>query len=238
MKLLAIIPARGGSKRIPRKNIRNFLGKPIIAYPIAAAIELGRFSGVCVPTDDVEIQKIAEDNGASVPFLRSAENSDDVATTASVLCEVVEAYQQQGQSFDIICCIYPTAPFVTANLLAQSLQQLVDCELDSVFPVLKYGFPIQRAVKLNDGKVAMVQTEHLHTRSQDLEDHYHDAGQFYWIRTQALVREKKLWTNNTGAMELDPMSAHDIDTISDWKAAEFKYQLKQSTSGIDDAAPL
>ncbi|MEM6964773.1 MAG: pseudaminic acid cytidylyltransferase [Bacteroidota bacterium] len=179
MRSLAIIPARGGSKRIHRKNIKHFLGKPIIGYPVASAIHSNIFEEVMVSTDDEEIAATAKTFGASVPFLRSAANADDFATTVDVLLEVVSAYEKQGKVFDNICCIYPTAPFVSSQLLRMAFDKMITYDFDSVFPVIPFGFPIQRAVKIQADKVKLIQPEHLNTRSQDLEKAYHDCGQLY-----------------------------------------------------------
>lgn len=225
MRSIAIIPARGGSKRIPRKNIKSFSGQPIIAYPIREAINAPFFDEVMVSTDDTEIAQIAQSYGACIPFLRSAVNANDYATTVDVLLEVIHEYESRGQYFDLICCIYPTAPFVTTKLLQAAYDKLESKQLDAVFPVLPFSFPIQRAVRITDDKVNMFQPEHLNTRSQDLEKAYHDCGQFYWVRTEVLKTQKRLWTDNTGTIVLDEMQAHDIDTLEDWKVAEFKYAL-------------
>lgn len=226
MKKVAIIPARGGSKRIPRKNIKLFLGKPIIAYSIEAAFKSNLFEEVMVSTDDEEIANLARQLGANVPFMRSAKNADDFATTVDVLLEVIQSYEKRGRSFAYGCCIYPTAPFVSADLLKKAYDKLIAQELDTVFPVLKYSFPIQRALRINpEQKVEMWQPEHLTTRSQDLEPAFHDAGQFYWFQTAALSREQQLLTDNTGGILLSEMDAHDIDNMEDWQVAAFKYQM-------------
>jgi len=225
MNNIAIIPARGGSKRIPRKNIKLFLGKPIIAYSIEAAFKSDLFKEVMVSTDDEEIATLARQLGAKVPFMRSAENADDFATTVDVLLEVIQIYKERGKSYDYGCCIYPTAPFVSADLLKRAYDKLVTEKLDTVFPVLKYSFPIQRALRINpEQKVEMWQSGHLTTRSQDLEPAYHDAGQFYWFQTAALCNKQQLLTDNTGGMLLSEMDAHDIDNLEDWGLAELKYK--------------
>ena len=187
---LAIIPARGGSKRIPRKNIKLFLGKPIIAYSIEAALKSELFEEVMVSTDDEEIAKIASDYGAKVPFLRNNDTANDFAVLADVVQEVVSNYKKQKKIFDNICCILPTAPFVKSNKIIEAYKKLTDNKFDSVFPVLEYSFPIQRSLKINDDKVAMVWGENLNARSQDLEPRFHDAGQFYWLKISSFLREK------------------------------------------------
>ncbi|AQG80738.1 pseudaminic acid cytidylyltransferase [Spirosoma montaniterrae] len=224
MANIAIIPARGGSKRIPRKNIRSFLGKPIIAYAIEAARQSGLFDTVMVSTDDRGIADVARHYGASVPFLRSAEAANDFATTAQVLIEVLHQYSKQGQSFEYACCLYPTAPFVTGTLLTEAYNLLKANAFDTVYPVQQYAFPIQRAVRLADGKVNWFQPEHALTRSQDLEPAYHDAGQFYFFNVPAFQKTQRLITDNTGGIVVSEMQAHDIDTETDWQLAELKYE--------------
>lgn len=225
MANLAIIPARGGSKRIPRKNIKPFLGKPIIAYSIEAAIKSNLFNEVMVSTDDEEIAKIAKQYGAKVPFLRSKDNANDFAVLADVVDEVLLKYSQNNQIFENICCILPTAPFVTSTKIIEAYKTLSNNNFDSVFPILEFSFPIQRSLKIKDNKVAMVWSENLNTRSQDLEARYHDSGQFYWIKTQSFLTEKKLLTNDSGAIIISQLEAQDIDTETDWRLAEIKYKL-------------
>lgn len=226
MANLAIIPARGGSKRIPRKNIKSFLGKPIIAYSIEAALKSKLFDVVMVSTDDEEIAEIALKYGAEVPFFRSKINANDFAVLSDVIDEVLSKYSNTNQSFDQVCCILPTAPFITSKKITEAYQKLVDRKFDSVFPVLEFSFPIQRALKIEEHRVSMVLEEHLNTRSQDLEPRYHDAGQFYWIKTEAFKLHKKLFTANSGAIVISPLEAQDIDTETDWKLAEIKYKLR------------
>lgn len=225
MSSIAIIPARGGSKRIPRKNIRPFLGKPIMAYGIDAALQSGLFSDVMVSTDDTEIADVARQHGATVPFLRRAETADDFATTADMLAEVLGQYAQQGQVFDYACCLYPTAPFVTPDLLRLSFSTLTDHRFDTVYPVQRFSFSIQRAVRLVDGRLNWLQPEHALTRSQDLEPAYHDAGQFYFFDVAAFQRSHQLITDNSGGVVIAEMAAHDIDTEEDWRVAEFKFRM-------------
>jgi pseudaminic acid cytidylyltransferase len=225
MNNLAIIPARGGSKRIPRKNIRMFHGKPIMSYSIQAAINSGLFNEVMVSTDDEEIENIAKSFGANVPFKRSERTSDDFATTFDVIAEVVNSYVDLGQSFDNICCIYPCAPFVSEKKIAEAYNLLIEHYFDSVLPVLKYGFPIQRSLTMNNcGKINYLFSEYALTRSQDLCPTFHDAGQFFWINAQACMSQKMIITSNTGCIELSELEAHDIDNEIDWKIAELKYQ--------------
>ena len=225
MSRLAIIPARGGSKRIPRKNIKLFLGEPIISYSIKAALKSNLFDEVMVSTDDNEIKEIALKYGAKVPFMRSAKNSDDFATTFNVIEEVIEAYKNYGKEFENLCCIYSCAPFVSSELLLKAYDKLVGENFDSVFPIIAYSFPIQRALRVDQDKVSMILNENLNIRSQDLEKSFHDAGQFYWFKTRALLTSKKLLTANTGGVIISALEAQDIDTETDWKLAELKYQL-------------
>ncbi|PPK87982.1 N-acylneuraminate cytidylyltransferase [Neolewinella xylanilytica] len=226
MRRLAIIPARGGSKRIPRKNIRPFLDKPIIGYSIAAALDCQLFDEVMVSTDDEEIAQAARSLGAKVPFSRSREASSDTATTYTVIEEVLGKYEDQGIVFDEVCCIYATSPFITPDLLRCALRMLQEKAFDSVFPVIRYSFPIQRGLTVDDsGKMTLLAPEHLDTRSQDLPPTYHDAGMFYWFRPEPIVTAGRLWTSNSGCLPIDEMEAQDIDTETDWKLAELKYQL-------------
>lgn len=224
---ICIIPARGGSKRIPRKNIKPFLGKPIIAYSIEVAINSQLFEEVMVSTDDPEIAEIAKKYGAMVPTLRSAKNSDDFATTYDVIEEVIESYKAQGKEYENLCCIYSCAPFVNRKTLTEAFAQLIENNFDSVFPVIAYSFPIQRALSKIEGKLSMIQEENLNVRSQDLEEAFHDAGQFYWCNTNELLLSKKLLTTNTGGIIISELEAQDIDTEIDWKLAELKYQFNQ-----------
>ncbi len=226
MKNIAIIPARGGSKRIPKKNIKNFLGKPIIAYSIETALQSDLFDEVMVSTDDKEIAEIAIKYGAKVPFFRSQKTSDDFATLSDVVFEVIQTYKNKKQTeFENICCILPTAPFIQIEDLKKSYNKLIASSFDSVFPVVKFNFPIQRAMQFNGEKIQMIWSENLNKRSQDLQETYHDAGLFYWIKSQVFLKEKKLWTNNTSAIIIDSQKAQDIDTFDDWKIAELKYKI-------------
>ncbi len=225
MANLAIIPARGGSKRIPKKNIKPFLGKPIIAYSIEAALKSELFDEVMVSTDDKDIAQIAIQYGAKVPFLRSADNANDFAVLADVVSEVLDKYSENKKKFESICCILPTAPFITSEKLEEAYIKLKENNFDSVFPVLEFSFPIQRSLKMNSNKVSMVWPDHLNSRSQDLEPRYHDSGQFYWLNETTFTKEKKLFTNNSGAIIISELHAQDIDTETDWKLAEIKFNL-------------
>lgn len=225
MKNIAIITARGGSKRIPRKNIKNFLGKPIVSYSIEAALQSGLFDVVMVSTDDQEIAEVAKSFGASIPFMRSKENSDDFSSTADVILEVATELQKQGKPFDNICCIYPTAPFITVDKLKESYALMIDKNYDTVFPVMQFGYPILRSLKMEDNKVSMNWPEYLFSRSQDLPPAYHDCGQFYWLNVERFTESKKLFTQNSGSIIIDELEAQDIDNETDWKLAELKFEL-------------
>jgi N-acylneuraminate cytidylyltransferase len=225
MRTLAIIPARGGSKRIPNKNIRNFLGKPIIAYSINTALDSDLFDEVMVSTDSAMIADVATNFGANIPFLRSDNSASDKATTVDVLIEVLSRYKEQGINFRYACCIYPTAPFISHYRLDVALKKLIREDLDTVMPVVPFSYPVQRSFTMDRGKLGMMMPEHLNTRSQDLETAYHDCGQFYWFDVERLLANKNLITTNTGAIIMPEMEVQDIDQESDWKLAELKYQL-------------
>jgi pseudaminic acid cytidylyltransferase len=227
MNNLAIIPARGGSKRIPRKNIKDFLGKPIIAYSIEAAVNSGLFNEVMVSTDDAEIAAIAKQYGATVPFIRSVENSNDFAATVDVLKEVELNYQQeQNRIFDHICCIYPTAPLIKQAQLTEGIKLLIQDNLDVVFPIVEFSYPIWRGVEIFEGKTKMVWPEYINSRSQDLKKVYHDAGQWYWYRPDKITYT--LFTKNTASVILKEEEVQDIDTLTDWSLAEIKYRYMQN----------
>lgn len=225
MANVAIITARGGSKRIPRKNIKDFLGKPIIAYSIEIALNSGLFDYVMVSTDDDEIAEVAKRYGAQVPFIRSKQTADDFTGTADVVLEVLNDLSKIGKQFDNACCIYPTAPFITKQSLTEAYNLLQHHTFDSVFPVCPFSSPILRALKIKDSKTSMIWPENINKRSQDLEPTYHDAGQFYWMNVHLFLIEKKLYTNNTGSIILSELQTQDIDNESDWKLAELKYKL-------------
>lgn len=225
MKILAVITARGGSKRIPRKNIKPFLGKPILLYSIQAALDSGVFDEVMVSTEDEEIARLAEEAGAKVPFFRSSDTANDYATTADVLLEVLEQYRELGMQFDYVCCIYPTAPFVSAKRLAEAMEKLTAQGADSLLPVVRFGFPPQRSVVVDDdGFLQFRWPEHMLTRSQDLEPFYHDAGQFYCLRTESFLKQKKMVMEKTLPLVLPESEVQDIDTEEDWRIAEAKFR--------------
>jgi pseudaminic acid cytidylyltransferase len=222
-KCIAIITARGGSKRIPRKNIKNFLGSPIIRYSIDAALNAGCFDEVMVSTDDEEIAALAISLGAKVPFMRSSRNSNDFATTAEVITEVLGIYGKNEQYFDYACCIYPTAPFVTSSKLEKAFHMLNDSNADSVIPIVRFDFPILRSFKLEKGIIKMNWPEYMNSRSQDLETAYHDSGQFYFLKVKSFKKTKKLFTEHSLGLEIPVSEVQDIDTPEDWKVAEMKY---------------
>lgn len=226
MSSVAIITARGGSKRIPRKNIKEFLGKPIIEYSIEAALKSGVFDEVMVSTEDEEIAEIARKAGAKVPFMRSAKTSDDHATSAEVVMEVLEEYKKCGEEFDYACCIYPTAPFVTAQKLQKARNILEENNADTVMPVVKFSFPPQRSVIMENGYLKFKWPEHELTRSQDLEPFFHDAGQFYFIKAGSFWTQKRLLMEKTIPIEMEEMEVQDIDNLEDWKIAEVKYAVR------------
>lgn len=224
MKTIAIITARGGSKRIPKKNIKEFYGKPIIVYSIEAARNSGVFDAVMVSTDSEEIAIIAQKYGANVPFLRSEKTSNDFATTADVLNEVLEEYEKNGDTFEYVCCIYPTAPFVTAEKLEKAVEMLEHSGADSLIPVVQFSFPPQRGIVIADGKVQYVNPEYANVRSQDLQPIYHDCGQFYMCKVDAFKKYKALITPNTIPFIMPDEEVQDIDNLSDWLLAEAKYK--------------
>lgn len=223
---VAIIPARGGSKRIPGKNIKAFLGKPIIEYSIDTALKCDLFDKVLVSTDSLEIAEVSRNAGAEVPFMRSTKNADDYAGTTDVLIEVIHELSKNGLTFKNLCCLYPTAPFITTKKLQTSYELLIEGKYDTVFPVCRFSSPILRALqKSENGSVRMIWPENINKRSQDLAPAYHDAGQFYWAQIEALLHNKKLFTDNSSAVVLSELEVQDIDNEIDWKLAELKYQL-------------
>ena len=223
MKRLAIIPARGGSKRIPRKNIKPFLGKPIMAYSIELALNSGLFDEVMVSTDDPEIADVAKKYGASVPFMRSAETSHDHATTAAVLMEVLDGYAQRGQTFDVFCCLYPTAPLLTRQHLISGFELLTQQHLDTVFVAAPFERPIWRAFQANpDQSMSFIWPENALKRTQDLTPAFHDPGQFYWLNTTTFKASQAIFGYKISAVVLEPDQVQDIDNEADWQLAEFK----------------
>ena len=223
---LALIPARGGSKRIPRKNIRPFHGRPMIAWSIEAAYAAGCFDKVVVSTDDKEIAAVARSYGAEVPFLRPAHLADDQATTLAVVKHAVQWFEQQGQVPQAVCCLYATAPFVQADDLVAACQLLEQAPSGSfVFTATSFSFPIQRAIHIDaSGCSGMFQPEHFNTRSQDLEEAFHDAGQFYWARLEAWMHSESFFENGRPLL-LPRWRVQDIDTEEDWRRAELMHRL-------------
>ena len=225
---VAIITARGGSKRIPQKNIRSFLGIPIIKYPIDSAFNSGCFDEVMVSSDDPTIAKLAKSFGAKVPFLRSTETSDDYAPLVDVVAEVIDTYEKMGIHYEYFCCILPTTPFVTSQRLSEGLSLLKETDVDSVVPVVRFNYPIQRALRIGNGNLEMICPENRNVRSQDLEPTYHDSGQFYWMRTSRFLMQRKFFAKKTAPMELSEWEVQDIDTEEDWAMAEIKYRILQT----------
>lgn len=224
MANIAIITARGGSKRIPKKNIKSFCGKPIIIYSIEAALKSDLFDEVMVSTDSNEIAKIALSAGAKVPFMRSEKTSNDFATTADVLLEVFEKYGAKGIHFEKGCCLYPTAPFVTSEKLIEGMNKLEQETADTVMPVTAFSFPPQRGLKLQGKCLYPAYPEHIYSRSQDLDTIYHDCGQFYCFDVNRFLKTKKLIGKITVPIITDELEVQDIDNLTDWKLAELKYK--------------
>ena len=225
MKRLAIITARGGSKRIPRKNIKDFCGKPIIAYSIEAAINSGIFDEVMVSTDDEEIAEVAKHYGAKVPFYRSEATSNDFASTNDVLLEVIAEYEKRGQEFDMCCCMYPTAPFITADRIKEAMLRLEGSLADTLIPVVAFSYPPQRALVIERDRLVFKYPEYMNSRSQDLEKHYHDVGQFYCFRVPNYKVNQKLMVGDILPMEISEMEVQDIDNQTDWEIAEMKWEI-------------
>lgn len=222
---IAIIIARGGSKRIPKKNIKLFLGQPIINYSIKTALECNFFDEIMVSTDDDEIAKIAKIAGANIPFLRSKKNSSDFSTTADVINEVLIDYEKIGINPKYVCCIYPTAPLMNSKTLKKAFDIIRSKKAESVVPVVKFSYPIQRSLIIENEKLKMRMTEYTNTRSQDLVDHYHDVGQFYFLDVKSFKKNLTLFSEFTYPIELTSISSQDIDNEQDWEIAEFKYRF-------------
>lgn len=229
---LAVIPARGGSKRIPRKNIKPFCGRPMIAWSIEAALQSACFEQVIVSTDDLEIAEVARQHGATVPFMRPPELADDHTGTIPVIAHAIQWQNQSGTAATQVCCIYATAPFVQPSDLQRGLHTLESTGVDYAFSVTSYAFPIQRAIRINQAqRVEMFYPEHFHTRSQDLEEAWHDAGQFYWGNAQAWLQGKPLFSHHAAPVILPRHRVQDIDTPEDWERAEWMFKaLKANTS--------
>jgi pseudaminic acid cytidylyltransferase len=229
---LAVIPARGGSKRIPRKNIKSFCGKPIIAWSIEAALQSGYFDEVIVSTDDPEIADVARQWGAGVPFMRPAALADDHTGTIPVVRQTIEWFRQRGKSPAEVCCIYATAPFIRADDLHRGLDLLLANDCSYAFSVTSYPFPIQRAIRITElGRAEMFYPQQFNSRSQDLEEAWHDAGQFYWGRAQAWLEERVVFTPDSVPVPLPRHRVQDIDTTEDWLHAEWMFKAIQGAPG-------
>jgi N-acylneuraminate cytidylyltransferase len=225
-KVLALIPARGGSKRIPMKNIRSFLGRPILNYSIDAAHAVGMFDDIIVSTDDPKIRDVAESGGASVPFFRSYETSNDFATLADVAFEVLTKLSEIGKIYDVMCMILPTAPLIQKSALVDCMAKLSgNREIPSVIPVTEFSFPILRSMTMdNQEKLNWKWPEFESTRSQDIEKFYHDVGQFYFVRVPKFLETKKVLLPGSVGYRISPQFVQDIDTEDDWAMAELKYR--------------
>ena len=226
MNKICIITARGGSKRIPKKNIKEFCGKPIIAYSIEAALKSKLFDEVMVSTDDIEIAEVAKKYGASVPFMRSEKNSNDFAGTKDVILEVLDAYKNNGRQYDCFCCLYPTAPFITSERLMLADEILSNnADANGIMSVVKFSFPPQRGFIQQNSYLNFKWPKYKDARSQDLIPMYHDAGQFYIVKIEAFYKYKTVIPTKMMLLELDELEVQDIDNISDWEVAEFKYSF-------------
>ena len=231
---LCVIPARGESKRIPRKNIKDFFGQPMIAYSIKAALKSNFFDQVIVSTDDAEIAEVAKYFGASVPFVRPDELANDYTGTVPVVKHAIEWFDDQGQSPSEVCCLYATAPFVRAGTIKRAYEQMQSTQADYCFTVTSFAFPIQRALKVTaKNRIEMFYPEHLETRSQDLEESYHDAGQFYWGKAEAFKQQKPLFSKSATPYILPRHLVQDVDTLEDWKRAELMYQVLKKSGELD-----
>lgn len=225
MSIIAIITARGGSKRIPKKNIKEFMGKPMLAYAIEAAKGAGVFDEIMVSTDSEEIAEVARKYGAAVPFMRSEKTANDFATTYDVLEEVLAEYKKTGKEFDSLCCIYPCVPFLTSETLKKAFEQFSNGNNNALQPVCAFPSPIEWAMRLKDGLLVPDCPEKLTIRSQDLQKAYFDVGMFYFCKTQVMLNEKTLVPSKTVGYVIDETECQDIDTIDDWRIAERKYKL-------------
>ena len=234
---LAILPARGGSKRIPRKNIAPFCGRPMLAWSIAAALDSQSFDRILVSTDDEEIAEVARSAGAEVPFIRPANLADDHTGTGPVVVHALEWQLAQGATVEQVCCIYATAPFLQGTDLQLGLAQLKALDADFVFSVTSYAFPIQRAVRITPEQgVQMFQPEHFLTRSQDLEPAWHDAGQFYWGKSSAWLANKPFFEQKVSPYVLPRYRVQDIDTPEDWERAEWMFKAQRQAKSSDSLA--
>ncbi|MFP8965836.1 pseudaminic acid cytidylyltransferase [Pokkaliibacter sp. CJK22405] len=226
---VAVIPARGGSKRIPRKNIRPFAGRPLISYSIQAALDSGVCDRVLVSTDDEEIAEVARTCGAEVPFVRPADLSDDFTGTGAVVNHALRELEHSGVAIDYVCCIYATAPLIRAERVRAAFEALAQApEMSHAFSVGRYGYPVMRSLVSEGQGVRMLFPEHMGTRSQDLPPVFHDAGQFYWSRRQALADNVLMFSPHSIPIELPAWEVQDIDTPEDWRRAEILYEILQA----------
>lgn len=233
-KKIVIIPARIGSKRIPKKNIKKFCGKPIIEYSIHAAIESNIFDEVMVSTDSSEIAAIAKQLGANVPFYRSKELSGDYASTAQVVMEVLQEYKSRNENYDYACCIYPTAPFLTADIIRDAEELMEKYEPAELIGVVEFSYPPQRCYRIDEnGLMEYKYKEYINTRSQDLEKLYHDAGQIYIYNVKEFYRQNGQIDSGIMPMVMSPLIVQDIDTEDDWKLAELKYKILREKNNYD-----
>ena len=228
MSVVAVIPARGGSKRIPHKNIKPFCGKSMIAYSIEAAKDTGIFDRIIVSTDSKEIASIAKESGAEVPFMRPSELADDHTGTDAVILHVLKRLMEDGEKIDYICCIYATAPFIKAKYIIEGYDLLCNKNATSCFSVTTYSFPIFRSLKINNqDRLEMFWPEYRGTRSQDLPEAYHDAGQFYWADAKKYLKEKQFYSKYAVPVILPRYLVQDIDTPEDWETAEKMFSALQ-----------
>lgn len=226
----AIIPARGGSKRIPKKNIKNFCGKPIIAWSIEAALRSKCFDIIIVSTDDEQISDVAIQYNAKVPFIRPPEISDDYTGTSKVIKHAITWLHKNGYTPSEVCCIYPTAPLISHLDIQAGLKMLNETGAMYAFTACEYPFPIQRALRITDtGKIEMINTNNFHIRSQDFETYFHDAGQFYWGRTEAWIEEIPVFTSDAVPVLVPKYRVQDIDGLDDWKKAELLFKAHQES---------
>ena len=233
-KGIAIITARGGSKRIPRKNIKEFLGKPIMSYSIETAKKAQIFDEIMVSTDDKEIAEVAKEYGASVPFLRSQKTSNDYATTEDVIMEVLEEYEKRGKTYDYVVCLYPTAPFVKLEWLKAGVEMILRPEIGMVMTMVKFSFPPQRCLVKDGDCVKYKWPEYMNSRSQDLEAMYHDGGQFYCYDVKKFKENAGQFSEGIAAIEIEESQVQDIDTFEDWKIAEMKYRILRELGQRED----
>ena len=225
MSVIAIITARGGSKRIPKKNIRNFYGKPMLAYAVEAAKKSNLFDEIMVSTNSKEIADIAIANGVKVPFMRSELTSNDFSTTYDVLEEVVTEYKKQGKVYEELCCIYPCVPFLTGKTLIEAYEVFKQSDADALQPVCRYPAPVEWAMKIENGILVPNDKKAQLIRSQDLIPKYYDVGMFYFLNTKIMLSEKTITPNKTLGYIIDELECQDIDTLEDWKSAELKYKI-------------